>query len=98
MVSPENPHVPVEVLREAARLRAQATSQRQAGREIGMSKTGFATFLAGTQPYGPTLVKLRAWYGARNQPGGDVERLQQRVCELEAEVEQLKRRLADRKP
>lgn len=56
------PVVPVSVLRDAARRLVERTSLRTAAGEIGISHSGLRTFLKGTEPYGPTLAKLRAWY------------------------------------
>lgn len=65
MAARENQAVSVETLRAAARTAAEGTSLREAARRIGMSPSGLRTFLAGTDPYGPTLTKLRAWYAAQ---------------------------------
>lgn len=62
--------VPVEVLREAARAYAEATSQRQAAREIGLSGTGFRAFLDGTDPHPATIRKLTEWYVQHQVAGG----------------------------
>lgn len=51
------------VSRELARLRIAETSLREVAREIGMSATGLRGFLDGTDPYGKTIEKLRAWVG-----------------------------------
>lgn len=59
---PGDPAVPVDVLREAAQRRVDDTSLRIAAGEIGVSYSGLRTFLKGTEPYAPTLAKLRAWY------------------------------------
>lgn len=53
---------PVSALREAARLRVQATSLRKTAREIGLSPTGLQGFLDGTEPYAPTIQKLLEWH------------------------------------
>jgi hypothetical protein len=53
---------PVEMLREAARSYTDATSLRQAARDIGMSPTGLRGFLEGGAPYAKTERKVRAWY------------------------------------
>ena len=54
--------VSLEALREAARAYAEATSQRQAACEIGLSGTGFRAFLNGSQPHPATLRKLNEWF------------------------------------
>ncbi len=64
--------VPVEALREAARSYAEATSQRQAAREIGLSGTGFRAFVDGTDPHPATVRKLTEWYVQRQAAAGDV--------------------------
>jgi hypothetical protein len=53
----------VETLRAAVAARAQATSLRSASKEVGMSAAGLMKFLAGAQPYEPSVRRLRAWYG-----------------------------------
>lgn len=52
----------MEMLREAARRHVDATSLRQAAREIGMSPTGLRGFLDGADPYGKTTRKLTQWF------------------------------------
>lgn len=49
-------------LREAAVARVENTSLRSVAREIGMSPMGLRNFLHGTEPYAPTLRRLRNWY------------------------------------
>lgn len=61
-MTPVDPAVPVSVLREAAQRRVDETSLRTAAAEIGVSYSGLRTFLKGTDPYAPTLAKLRAWH------------------------------------
>jgi hypothetical protein len=51
----------VPVAREMARLRVAETSLREVAGEIGMSPSGLRKFLDGSDPYGKTLGKLRAW-------------------------------------
>ena len=53
----------VEELRAAAAARVQVTGLRGTAKEIGMSASGLLKFLAGAQPYKPTLGRLRAWHG-----------------------------------
>lgn len=57
--------VSLDALREAARAYAEATSQRQAAREIGLSGTGFRAFLSGSEPHPGTLRKLNEWFVQR---------------------------------
>ncbi|HEX8322136.1 hypothetical protein [Longimicrobium sp.] len=57
--------VSLDALREAARAYAEATSQRQAARAIGLSGTGFRAFLSGSEPHAGTLRKLNEWYVQR---------------------------------
>lgn len=61
--------VPVDVLRNAARERAEATSLRAAAREIGMSWRGLEAFMEGTRPHPATVRKLTAWYLKRVAAG-----------------------------
>jgi hypothetical protein len=65
--------VSLDALREAARAYAEATSQRQAAREIGLSGTGFRAFLNGSEPHAGTLRKLNEWYVQKQAgDGGEV--------------------------
>jgi len=59
---PARQATPVQALREAARSFVDATSLRQAARDIGMSPTGLRGFLDGAAPYVKTERKLMAWY------------------------------------
>jgi hypothetical protein len=52
----------VRHLRDAARARVENSSLRGVAREIGMSPMGLRNFLHGTEPYAPTLRRLRNWY------------------------------------
>jgi hypothetical protein len=54
--------VPVETLREAARIRVEETSLRVAASEIGMSHRGLEDFIGGTKPHASTAKKLTEWY------------------------------------
>lgn len=49
-------------LREVAAARVENSSLRGVAREIGLSPMGLRNFLNGTQPYSPTLRRLRSWY------------------------------------
>ena len=65
--------VPVDTLREAARAYAEATSQRQAARDIGLSGTGFRAFLNGGEPHPGTIRKLTEWFvRQQDERGGEV--------------------------
>lgn len=57
--------VPVEVLREAARARAEELGLRDAAAEIGLSFSGLRTFLGGTTPHPRTIQKLWIWHSVR---------------------------------
>jgi hypothetical protein len=57
-------YVSIPRLREAARVRAEASSQRTVAREIGIAIRGFQLFLGGSRPQPKTLEKLYAWYRA----------------------------------
>jgi len=52
----------VQHLRQMAAARVERTSLRGVAREIGMSPTGLKKFLMGTDPYSPTVRRLRRWY------------------------------------
>lgn len=52
----------VRHLREAAVARVENSSLRGVAREIGMSPMGLRNFMHGTEPYAPTLRRLRNWY------------------------------------
>jgi hypothetical protein len=61
--SPHDPkNASIRHIREVATARVQATSLRRVAREIGMSPTGLRKFLDGTEPYTPTLHRLRVWF------------------------------------
>lgn len=49
-------------MREVAAARVADTSLRGVAREIGMSPMGLRNFIHGTDPYSPTLRRLRNWY------------------------------------
>ena len=52
----------VRHIREVAAARVENTSLRGVAREIGMSPMGLRNFIRGTDPYSPTLRRLRNWY------------------------------------
>lgn len=54
--------VPVSAIREAVGRAAVNESLRGVARKIGMSPSGVQHFLAGAQPYAPTLRRLNRWY------------------------------------
>ncbi len=56
----------VDGIRTALRRHLDAVSLRQAAREVGMSPTGLSKFLEGSEPYMPTVMKLRAWHAAHS--------------------------------
>jgi hypothetical protein len=58
-------------VREVAASRVENTSLRGVAREIGMSPMGLRNFIHGTEPYSPTLRRLRNWYVryAAERPG-----------------------------
>lgn len=60
-LKPEDAAV-VPTIREAVRARVENVSLRGVAREIGISPTGLSKFIKGTNPYGPTLQRLRKWY------------------------------------
>ena len=64
----------VEHLRAAAADKVRRSTLRSAAREIGMSPTGLKKFIEGTDPYGPTLRRLRKWYVHHSTPPIEVER------------------------
>ena len=66
----------IEALRQAARLYVDATSLRNAAREIGMSPTGLRGFIDGADPYLKTKRRLTEWY---------VRELESRHAELTTE-------------
>ena len=59
---PDPKNASIRHIREVASARVEATSLRRVAREIGMSPTGLRKFLDGTEPYTPTLHRLRVWY------------------------------------
>lgn len=56
----QQPATPAD-LRNAAALAVEQSSLRSVSREIGLSPTGLKKFLNGTNPYSPTLRRLRRW-------------------------------------
>lgn len=71
----------LDKLREAVRARVEASSQRQAAAEIGISATALRGFLAGAEPYGPNLQKLQAWY-AWSTEGVELESILRRTLQV----------------
>ncbi len=57
-----DPGISVPRLRDAVRLRVEATSRRATAREIGVTPRGLELFLSGAKPHSKTLTKLLAWY------------------------------------
>jgi hypothetical protein len=56
------PGATVHYLRGLAANRVERTSLRRVAAEIGMSPTGLKKFLQGTDPYSPTVRRLRSWF------------------------------------
>ena len=65
-MSPPDRRVPVEAIRQAARLATEATSLRAVARGVGMSPMGLRHFLDGRRPYSATLRKLNVWFVAHS--------------------------------
>lgn len=80
----------LDVLREAARLRAQDTSVRQTAREIGVSHQTLQRFLDGAEPYSRSLAKLRQWH---ERGTNELLRLRQENAELRKQLEECRREL-----
>ena len=59
---PPERRIPVEGIREAARLAVEAGSLRSVARQVGMSPMGLRHFIDGRAPYASTLRKLNTWY------------------------------------
>ncbi|HEX6369164.1 MAG TPA: hypothetical protein VF006_09540 [Longimicrobium sp.] len=60
---PDDPRTAsIRHVREVAAARVANTSLRGVAREIGMSPMGLRNFIRGTDPYSPTLRRLRNWY------------------------------------
>lgn len=85
--------VSVEVLREAVRLRVDASSLRLAATEIGVSHSALRAFLNGSEPYGRNLTKLREWHGRETN---ELLRLQQENEQLKKRIAELERQLRER--
>jgi hypothetical protein len=60
MTSPSR--IPVDEIREAARLAVEAESLRAVARAVGLSPMGLKNFLEGRTPYSATRRKLNTWY------------------------------------
>jgi hypothetical protein len=60
---PDDPRTSsIRHVREVAAAHVENTSLRGVAREIGMSPMGLRNFIRGTDPYSPTLRRLRNWY------------------------------------
>lgn len=60
---PDDPRTAsIRHVREVAAAHVENTSLRGVAREIGMSPMGLRNFIRGTDPYSPTLRRLRNWY------------------------------------
>jgi DNA transposition AAA+ family ATPase len=86
--------VPLDVLRDAVRLRAADTSVTATAREVGISHQALARFLEGAEPYSRNVAKLRQWY---RRETNELIRCQQEVERLKRQVAELKRQLRERK-
>jgi len=84
--------VPVDTLREAVSRRVSSGSLRLIAAEIGLAHTTVASFLKGAQPYGRTLVKLRAWFGGETN---ELVRLRQENAELKKRIAELERQFRE---
>jgi hypothetical protein len=62
VTSPVPQAASIRHIREVLCARVNATSLRRVAREVGMSPTGLRKFLDGTDPYSPTVHRLRVWY------------------------------------
>ena len=61
--TPDDPRgATIRHVREVAAAHVENTSLRAAARDIGMSPMGLRNFIRGTDPYSPTLRRLRNWY------------------------------------
>ena len=58
--------MPIDAIRQAARLATEATSLRAVARAVGMSPMGLKHFLDGRRPYSATLRKLNVWFVAHS--------------------------------
>lgn len=85
--------VSVEVLREAVRLRVEASSLRLAATEIGVSHSALRAFLNGSEPYGRNLTKLREWHARETN---ELLRLRQENEQLKKRIAELERQLRER--
>lgn len=84
---PPRSGVPVRILREAALRRVEETSLREAAAEMGLSWSGLRTFLKGTDPYSPTVQKLREWYERTGQGRAPaIEQVREMVDSLSAHL------------
>src|SRR4051794_19038170 len=70
---PPSRRLPVDAIRDAARLAVEATSLRSVARAVGMSPMGLRHFLDGRRPYTATARKLGVWYvGWQSQQPGSL--------------------------
>jgi hypothetical protein len=84
----------LDMLREAARVRVDATGLRQVSREIGLTHPSLLAFLRGSVPHGSTRLKLWTWYESEQN---EMVRLRQEVAELKKRVAELERQLREAK-
>lgn len=61
MVSP-GVVIPLDQLRDAVRVRGEATSLRAVAAELGISYGALYKFLEGSTPYAANLAKITTWY------------------------------------
>jgi uncharacterized protein YceH (UPF0502 family) len=82
----------LDMLREAARARVDATGLRQVAREIGVAHPSLHAFLHGSVPHGSTRLKLWTWYESEQN---EMVRLRQEVAALRKRVAELERQLRE---
>jgi len=72
-----------EHYRQVLRDEVERSTLRAVASRLGMSPTGLQNFLEGTQPYGKTREKLRAWsyqeFGFESLPAADAMMLLRRL-------------------
>ncbi|HET7462066.1 MAG TPA: hypothetical protein VFJ82_12495 [Longimicrobium sp.] len=83
----------MDVLREAVRIRVEASSLRLAAGEIGISHSALRAFLNGSEPYGRNVTRLREWHARESN---ELLRLQQENEQLKKRIAELERQLRER--
>ncbi len=61
-MTPSNEQALIPAIRAAVIERVERTSLRDVARQVGMTPSGLAKFMNGSEPYRKTIRKLEGWY------------------------------------